>query len=30
MGGKFSFPYADIKSDVPKGKFISKNSSLEY
>ena len=29
MGKKLSFPYADIQSDVPKGKFILKNNTLE-
>ena len=29
MGRKLSFPYEDIQSDVPKGKFILKNNSLD-
>ena len=29
MGRKFSFPFVDISSDVPKGKFILKNNGLE-
>ena len=29
MGRKLIFPYVDIWSDVPKGKFILKNNSLE-
>ena len=29
MGRKLSFPYIDIQFDVPKGKFILKNNSLE-
>ena len=30
MGRKLSFPDVDIQSDVPKGKFILKNNSLEF
>ena len=29
IGSKFSFPYVDIQSDVPKCKFILKNSSVK-
>ena len=29
MGRKLSLPYVDISFDVPKGKFILKNNSLE-
>ena len=29
MGGKFCFPDIDIEPDVPKCRFILKNSSLE-
>ena len=28
MGCKFSFPYVDTYSDVPKSKFVLENSNL--
>ena len=28
MGRKLSFPYVDIWSDVPKGKFVMKNNRI--
>ena len=30
MGRKLSFLYVDIWSDVPNGKFILENNSLEF
>ena len=30
MGGKISFPYVDIQSDIPKSKYILKDMSLKY